>query len=101
MHETARNIQCHLSHLRSDVEEGAVGRDGKSMLGIFYGVSPLLPVLQSEREAWILHGSQHVQERSLNAEVRDVFVCECTRVKLCYGMTKYALKDATEDWKLK
>lgn len=41
-----RNIEkCHLPHLRSDVVKGAVGRDGQSVLGVFYWVPPLLSVL--------------------------------------------------------
>lgn len=44
--ESVRNIQkCHPSHLRSDVVKGAVGRDGKFMLRVSYGVPPLLSVL--------------------------------------------------------
>lgn len=44
--ESVRNLQkCHLSHLRSDVVKGAVGRDGKFMLRVSYWVPPLLSVL--------------------------------------------------------
>lgn len=44
--ESVRNIQkSHRSHLGSDVVKGAVGRDGKFMLRVFYWVPPLLSVL--------------------------------------------------------
>lgn len=57
--------KCHLLHLRGDVVNGAVGRDGQPVLGVFDRVPPLLPILYSQRQAWILHSSQYIHKRSL------------------------------------
>lgn len=52
---------------------GAVGGDGQPVLGVCYRVAPLLSILYSQRKAWILHSSQHIQKRSLDTGARGVF----------------------------